>query len=143
MLIKSYEQKISIISIYIKIFVIDIVGGEEFYGLSFASSCRDGNATLGNGMHEELTSILGYICNRSFSIGEDGFGTRGVTSFCKLFRRYQDPEGEVHTSRDYLCNTDAKFKGGYFSTQCQKAIFLCRSYGCSSPGLVCRVSMSL
>nr|VDD52036.1 unnamed protein product [Brassica oleracea] len=46
-------------------------------------------------MHEEFTSISGYICNGLFSIGEDGFGTRRMASFCKLFGRHQDPEREL------------------------------------------------
>nr|VDD49874.1 unnamed protein product [Brassica oleracea] len=39
-------------------------------------------------MYEEFTSISGYVCNGLFSIGEDGFGIRRMTRFCKLFRRY-------------------------------------------------------
>ena len=56
--------------------------------LSLSSSCRDGSATMGYGMHEKLTTISCYVCNELFSIGEDSFGTRRMTSFCKLFRRY-------------------------------------------------------
>ena len=59
-------------------------------------------------MYEEFTLISGYVCKGLFSIGEDGFGTRRMTSFCKLFGRYQDPERELHPIRDYLCTTDAK-----------------------------------
>ena len=67
---------------------------------------------MGNGMHEEFTSISGYVWNRLFSIGEDGFRTRGMTCFCKLFGRYQDPERELHPIKDYISTIDAKFKGG-------------------------------
>jgi len=63
-------------------------------------------------MYEELTSISGYVCNGLFSIGKDGFRTRRMTSFCKLFGRYQNPEKEFHPIREYLCTKDAKFKSG-------------------------------
>ncbi|KAL0673460.1 hypothetical protein Bca4012_001441 [Brassica carinata] len=32
-------------------------------------------------MYEEFTSISGYVCNELFSIGEDGFRTRRMSSF--------------------------------------------------------------
>ena len=67
---------------------------------------------MGYGMYEEFTSIPGYVCNGLFSIGEDDFGTRKVTSFCKLFGRYQESERELHTIRDYTCTKNAKYKGG-------------------------------
>ena len=67
---------------------------------------------MGYGMYEESMSIPGYVCNGLFSIGEDGFGTRRVASFCKLFGRYQKSERELHTIRDYTCTKDAKYKGG-------------------------------
>ena len=67
---------------------------------------------MDNGMHEKFTSFSGHVCNILFSIGEDGFGTRGMASFCKLFGRYQDPERELHPIRAYLYTTNAKFKGG-------------------------------
>ena len=47
---------------------------------------------MGNEMYEELTSVSDYVCNRLFSIGKDGFG---MVRFCKLFRRYQDPERKL------------------------------------------------
>ena len=62
----------------------------------------------GNGMHEESTSILGYVCNGLFLIGEYGFGIRKMTSFCKLFRRCQDLEREFHPIRYHLCTKNAK-----------------------------------
>ncbi|KAL0758593.1 hypothetical protein Bca101_074743 [Brassica carinata] len=61
-------------------------------------------------MHEEFTSISGNVCNGLFSIGEDGFHTRGMTCFCKLFGRCQDPEREFYPIRDYLCTTNAKYR---------------------------------
>ena len=58
--------------------------------LSFLSSCRGESFSLGNGVHAEFTSNIYHICNRLFSIGEDGFETRRMISFYKLFGRYQD-----------------------------------------------------
>ena len=72
------------------------VGSEECSGLSHSSACGDRSSIMGNGMHEKLTSISGYVCNILFSIGEDGFRTRRMTSICKLFGRYQDPERKFH-----------------------------------------------
>ena len=91
---------------------------------------------MGNGKYEEFTLISGYVCNGLFSTGEDGFGTRRMTSFYKLFGRCQASEREFHPIRDYLCTKDAKFKGGWTSTQCLEATVFCRSHGYRSPGLV-------
>ena len=41
--------------------------------------CRGGGTNMGNGVYEEFTSVLGDVCNRLFSIGEDGFGTKRMT----------------------------------------------------------------
>ena len=49
---------------------------------------------MGNGMHEKLIIISGYVCNRLFSIGEDSFITRRMASVCKLFGRYKQLERE-------------------------------------------------
>ena len=38
-------------------------------------------------------------CNGLFSIDEDGFGTRRMICFCKLFGRYQDPQIKFHSLR--------------------------------------------
>ena len=43
-------------------------------------------------------SVLSHICNGLFSIGEDGFETRKMTSFYKLFRKYQDPKESFNNS---------------------------------------------
>ena len=43
---------------------------------------------MGNGVYEEFASVSGHVCNGLFSIGEDGFRTRGMTNICKLFGRY-------------------------------------------------------
>ena len=94
-------------------------------------------------MYEKFTSVSGYVCNILFPIGEDGFETRKMTSFCKLFGRYQDPERKFPQLRDHSCTTYAKFKGGQSSTQSQETTVFRRSHGCGAPGLVYRVSMSL
>ena len=85
-------------------------GGEECSGQSLSSPCRDGSTTLGNGMYEELTSISGYVCNGLFSIGEDSFGTRRMTTFCKLFGIYYYPGRKFSPIKDRPCTKNAKFK---------------------------------
>ena len=81
--------------------------------------------------------------NELFLTGDDGFETKRMASFCNLFGRYQDLEKKFPQIRDHLCTKDAKFKGGWPSTQCQEATVFRRSHGCRSPGLVYRVSMSV
>ena len=56
------------------------VRSKECKGKSLTPSCGDGGFDLGNGMHEEFKTVSGNVCNRLFSTGEDGFGTRGITS---------------------------------------------------------------
>ena len=56
-----------------------------FDGLLGASNVRACLSPLhaeieGNGMHEKLTPILGYVYNGLFSVSEDGFGIGGMTS---------------------------------------------------------------
>ena len=67
-------------------------GRKDYEGESVTPSLRNGSAYLGNGMYAEFMSVLGHICNWLFSIGENGFRTRKMTSLYKLFRKYQDPE---------------------------------------------------
>ena len=52
-----------------------------------------------------------------FSIGEDGFGTRKMTCFCKLFKRnsmsfkrYQDTERKSHSLKVHSYTSDAEYK---------------------------------
>ena len=67
---------------------------------------------MSNGMYEKLTTISGYVCNGLFSIGEDGFNTRGMASICKLFGGYKQLEREFFPRRDYLCTKNAEQEGG-------------------------------
>ena len=39
-------------------------------------------------MYEELKTVSSNIYNGLFAAGEDGFGTREMTSIWKLLRRY-------------------------------------------------------
>ena len=48
--------------------------------MSFTAPFGDGGIDLGNEMHEKFKTVSGYVCNGLFSIGEDGFRTRGMTS---------------------------------------------------------------
>ena len=45
-----------------------------------------------------------------FSFGEDGFGTRKMTCFCKLFKRYQDTERKFHSLKVHSYTSDAEYK---------------------------------
>ena len=51
----------------------------------FGGECID----MGNGMYEEFMIISGYVCNGLFSVGEDGFGTRGMAFIWNLSGRHQ------------------------------------------------------
>ncbi|KAL0655244.1 hypothetical protein Bca4012_075828 [Brassica carinata] len=79
--------------------------GKKCQGKFFPFSYGGGTAILGNGVYKELTSVQGYVCNGLFSIGEDGFGTRRMTSFCKLFGRYQDPESFLNSEIIHVPHT--------------------------------------
>ena len=70
-----------------------------------------------NVMYEEFASVSSHICNRLFSIGEDGFGTRRFTSIYKLFGRYQDPKRKFLQVKDH----------SYTRTQNSKADSLAQS----------------
>ena len=98
---------------------------------------------MSNGMHEEPQTVLGYLCNGLCSIGEDGFGTRGVASLCKLFGRHNIFEEKFQQLRDHSYTTNTKLKGGQSCTQCKETTVVCRSYGCRATGVVCRIYMSL
>ena len=55
--------------------------------MSLTPSFGGGGFNLGNEMYEEFKTVSGYVCNRLFSIGEDGFGTRRMTSILKVIRK--------------------------------------------------------
>ena len=57
-----------------------LLGSKKFKGMSFTASFGNGCINLDNGMHEKFKTVSGYVCNRLFSISEDGFETRGMTS---------------------------------------------------------------
>ena len=56
--------------------------------MSFTPAFGGGSTHMGNGMYEEFKTVSGHICNGLFATGEDGFGTRRMTSICKLSGRY-------------------------------------------------------
>ena len=66
---------------------------------------------LGYGMYEEFKTVYAYICNELFLVDEDGFGTRKMTSLCKLFGGYQDFEEKFQQLRAHSYTTYAEFKG--------------------------------
>ena len=57
--------------------------------MSFTPSFRGGGINLDNGMYEEFKTVSGYVCNGLFSIGEDGFRTKRMTSIRKLYGRHK------------------------------------------------------
>ena len=48
--------------------------------MPLTSSFGDRGSNLDNGMYEKLKAVSGYVCDGLFPIGEDGFGTRGITN---------------------------------------------------------------
>lgn len=57
------------------------------------------NTYLSSGMYEEFASVSCHICNRLFSLGEDGVGTRIIAYICKILGRYQNTEGSFNHSK--------------------------------------------
>ena len=58
-------------------------------------------------MYAKFTTTLCYICNELFLIGENGFKTRRIASFCTLFGRHQGLERKFYSLRDYSCIKEA------------------------------------
>ena len=58
-------------------------GSEEYKSETDATSLGDKSSHLGIIMHEESKTAESYICNRFFSVGENGLGTKRMTSLCK------------------------------------------------------------
>ena len=71
-------------------------------------------------MYEKFKTVYGYICNGLFSINEYGFGSKRMTSICKLFGGYQDFEEKFQQPRARSYTTDAKLKGAQSSTHARK-----------------------
>ena len=63
-------------------------------------------------MYEELTTVSGYVYNKLFSIGEDGFGTRRMTNIWKLHGRYQAFTKKLPQLKHHPCNPNGEPKGG-------------------------------
>ena len=99
-------------------------------------------------LHSEIDALIWtmetffcYFCNRFFSVGEDGFGNRRMTSLCKLFGGHTNLEEKFQQLRAHPYTTNAKFKDGQSRTQ--KTTVVCCSYRCGATSLVYRVYMSL
>lgn len=73
---------------------------------------EDRSIIVDNGVYEEFTSVSDHIYNGLFSISEDGFRTKRITHFCKLFRRYQNFPKKFHQLRNYLYTTGAQHNDG-------------------------------
>ena len=76
------------------------------------SPCGNGSIDVGNVMHEEFTSVLGYFCYGLFLIGEDGFGTKWMTGVWELPARHKDTEDKFYQLSDHSCTPDGEPKGG-------------------------------
>lgn len=59
---------------------------------------------LGN---EKFKAVSRHVCNGLFSNGEDGFGTRKIACFCKLFGRYQDTKEKFQSFKAHSYTPDA------------------------------------
>lgn len=97
---------------------------------------------MDNGVYKEFTTILGYICNRLFSVVDDGFGTRRVASVRKLFGGYQDFTRKFPELRNHSCTSDGEIKGGSSRTLYHTSTVFHRSYGCRITSSVYIVYMS-
>lgn len=67
----------------------------------FSPPFGDRDTNLGNGIYENLTAVSYHFCNILFSIGEDSFETRWMTSLCKLPRRFQDSQEKFQSFRSH------------------------------------------
>ena len=67
---------------------------------------------MDNGVYEKFATVSSHTCNGLFLIGENGFGTRRMTSIWMLSTRYQNFEGLFLQLRDHSCTPDEEFKGG-------------------------------
>ena len=66
---------------------------------------------LGNEMYEEFKTVLDNVCNGLFSVSEDGFGTRRMTSIWKLFGRHQAFKRMFSQIRYRSCTPDGEPTG--------------------------------
>ena len=80
-------------------------------GQAFHPAFGGRSINLGNGMYEELKTVPSNICNGLFSAGEDGFGTRGMASICKLLRRYQAFKRKLSKLRHRSCSPNDEYTG--------------------------------
>ena len=82
--------------------------------MSFTSTLGGGGGgiNLGNGKYEEFKTVLGYVCNRLFSIGEDGFGTRRMASIWKLPGRHKAFKKKFPQLRHRSCTPDGEPTSG-------------------------------
>ena len=58
---------------------------KDYARASLSPFHADGDINLGNGIHQKFKIISNYVSNEIFSICEDGFGIREMTSIWKLY----------------------------------------------------------
>ena len=73
-------------------------------------------------MYEKLTSIWSYVFNGLFSVGEDCFKTRKMTSLQLLWKILKSWKKDF-LIRDYLCTNDTKYEGGSLACSVRKQPF--------------------
>ena len=84
-------------------------GGKKYKDQPFTPTCRDRSVRIG--MYEEFKIALCNICDRYFSIGEDGFRTRRMTCFFYVHGRHTHFEGKFKSLGDYTCSLNAEYNG--------------------------------
>ena len=67
---------------------------------------------MGNGVYEESATASSYVCNRLFSIGDDGFRTRRMTSVWVLSRGHQNFKRLVPQFRAHSCTSNEELNSG-------------------------------
>ena len=71
-----------------------------------------GGINLDNEMYEEFKTVSGYVCNRLFSIGEDGFGTGRMAIIWNLYGRHQAFKKKLSQLKNRSCTQGGEPKGG-------------------------------
>ena len=88
-------------------------GGKKYKDQPFTPTCRERSIHLDIGMYEEFKTVLCNICDKFFSIGEDGFRTRRMTRFFYVLGRHTHLEGKFKSLGDYTCSSNAEYNGSY------------------------------
>ena len=66
---------------------------------------------MGNWVYEEFASVSSHVCNKLFSICENGFETKRMASVLNVSGRHWDFESKFPKLGDHSCTSDGEFKG--------------------------------